>query len=860
MKNRMFRPLIALFSISLAILACSRFSILPVRTTPTAVNTQVKPTSTTAVKIITATPAPSPTALPAQVLESGPRIITGELAYTNNFFTAGVAEPEIILEDQGGFVTRDRNFLIPVQSQVIGQITSDFYTSPFSYSLTLPAEPDGTLHDVNHDNKTDTGVMVFAIAYWTNTWGDPYLERRDQGGGGWSTAYASTKVSDNRDFYLEVYGGKYLVYAPDDQQQFPAAFGADKKLFTEDDPILSLPAGWSVIDLDQNPFSIDRSENPTIDLLEPESAAMDDFSKLSYTEAFDKMVDKFKKEYAWTELKQIDWEAKSTEFRPRFEEAEKNKDAHAYALALRDFIWSIPDTHVGMSMDLLNNDFSADIEGGLGFAMRDTDDGKTIANFILAGGPADKAGMKWGAEILSLDGKPTTEVVDGTVPWSSPFSNPIVKRLQQLRYALRFKMDKGSVEVKFKNPEGSEQTADLEVVPEQDSFSFSSFRAGESPTELPVEYSVLPSGYGYIKVSSFFDNDVLSIQVWERAIRYFKANQVPGVILDMRVNGGGSGWLADQMAAYFFNSETTVGNTAYYNKGSGEFYMDPGDEAVMYPPPVDLQYDGPMAVLVGPSCASACEFFSYNMTVNNRAMIVGQYPTEGAGGSVEQFLMPENISTQITIGRAVDAQGNVHLEGKGVAPTVKVPVTADTLRQQADGVDVVLTAAEEALSQPQGVGVVPSAPPKIGDAAAVNEALNSGVKQLEEVAKEKYSADDLIKMDQTFTYTIALNKSQDLFWVWGWCAIDQNTLDQNLKDIQLDFSLAGDVVPLDQLQKLDYDSGSQKCTAYITVLSDWQAGENHLSTTATFTTPINDGSADYPAGKQVFDYTVYIKP
>ena len=857
MKNRLFQPLMALVTISAVLLACAQISFFPTRTTPTAVSTQVKPTVE---KAATSTPLPAAEATQIPALESGPKIITGKLTYTNSFFTAGVAEPEIILEDEGGFIMRDRNFLIPVQSQVIGQITSDFYTSPFTYSLALPAEPEGTLHDVNHDNKTDTGVMVFAVAYWTNTWGDPYLERRDQAGGGWSSAYASTKVSDNRDSYLEVYGGKYLVYAPDDKQQFPSAFGQDKKLFTADDPIMSIPAGWSVVDLDQVPFAIDRSENPTIDLLEPENAALDDFSSLSYTQAFDKMVDKFKKEYAWTELKGIDWDAKSAEFRPRFEEAEKNKDAHAYALALRDFFWSIPDTHVGVSLDLLNNDFTTETAGGLGFAMRETDDQKIVANFILGGGSAEKAGMKWGAEILELDGKPTADVIDAAVPWSSPFSNPIVKRLQQLRYALRFSLDKGTVEVKFKNPDSPEQTAKLAVVAERDSFNYSSFYAGQAPTALPVEFSVLPSGYGYIKVNSFLDNDVLSIQVWERAIRYFKDNKIPGVILDMRVNGGGSGWLADQMAAYFFSAETPVGNTAFYNRGSGEFYMDPGDETVMYPPEADLQFDGQVAVLVGPACASACEFFSYDMTINNRAMIVGQYPTEGAGGSVEDFLMPEKLNAQLTIGRAVDPQGNIHLEGKGVIPTVKVPVTLDTLRQEADGVDVVLAAAEEAIGQPQGVGVVPSAPPKIGDATAVNTALQNGTQQLEQLAKEQYSADELAKVDQTFTYTITLNQSKDLLWIWGWCAKDQNTLEQNLKNIQVDFSLERKTVSLDQLQQASYDSGGQKCIAYLTVLSDWQAGENHLSITATFTAPINDGTIDYPAGKQVFEYVVYVKP
>jgi hypothetical protein len=70
--------------------------------------------------------------------EGGAVSITGEVEYTNTFFTMGVAEPVIILEDQAGFVDRNENFLMPVESQTLGQITSDFFTSPFSYSIALP--------------------------------------------------------------------------------------------------------------------------------------------------------------------------------------------------------------------------------------------------------------------------------------------------------------------------------------------------------------------------------------------------------------------------------------------------------------------------------------------------------------------------------------------------------------------------------------------------------------------------------------------------------------------------------------------------------------------------------------------------
>ena len=205
------------------------------------------------------------------------------------------------------------------ESQVIGQITSDVFTSPFTYSLSLPIEPQASLRDVDQDGETDEGVMVYAIAYWTNTWGDPYLEQRDLQGGGWSTAYASTRIDPDPSAEGEVIGGTYLIFAPDDQQGFPSGFGDDGLLFTDDDPIVRLPQGYTVADLDTSPFTFDRSAEVTIDLIEGEQAALEDFSGLSYTEAFDAMIEMFRTRYAFTDYKQLDWDAISDEFRPRFE-------------------------------------------------------------------------------------------------------------------------------------------------------------------------------------------------------------------------------------------------------------------------------------------------------------------------------------------------------------------------------------------------------------------------------------------------------------------------------------------------------------------------------------------------------------
>src|SRR5690606_13974738 len=114
--------------------------------------------------------------------------------------------------------------------------------------------------------------------------------------------------------------------------------------------------------------------------------------------AFDAMIDLFRREYSFTDLKGIDWDAKIAEYRPRFEEAEANNDSLAYRRALRDFIWSIPDGH--LNAPFIREDFVEATSGGVGMAIRDVEDGSTIVNFVTPDSPADRAGIEVGAEIL----------------------------------------------------------------------------------------------------------------------------------------------------------------------------------------------------------------------------------------------------------------------------------------------------------------------------------------------------------------------------------------------------------------------------------------------------------------------------
>ncbi len=633
---------------------------------------------------------------PANVIndEGGPVEINGIVTYTNPFFTAGSAAPLIILEDQAGFVDRNESFLFPPESQALGQITSDFYTSPFTYSLALPVEPQGSLRDIDQDGQTDSGVMVFAIAYWENIWGDPFLEKRDQQGGGWSTAYASTVVSNNPETLREIVGGKYLIYALDEGQGFPSGFGADEKLFTADDPIVTIPQGYSVVNLDAEPFTFDRSHTQNIELFEPEGAALVDFSGQTYTQAFDSMIEKFRTEYAFNEFKHLDWDSVVRKYRPRFEEAERNGDTQAYLDSLADVIWSVPDGHVNVSpFGLFVDRVRTAVEGGLGFAIRETDSRESYVVFVTENSAAAQTGLQIGAQIISINGRPIADWITRVNPVSETYSTPHNLRLGQVRWATRFPLSTPPVTVEYINPGAGVQTTTLTVATEFDSFFYSPAKP-LTGWELPVEYTILDSGIVYVKVFSFFDNQLLSIQLWERMLRQLNEQGGAGLIIDMRENGGGSSFLADQMAAYFFSEEKVIGKRGAYNKDLGEFFFDPRSESIMYPPSADMQYLGPVAVLIGPDCASACERFAYNMTIEGRADVIGFYPTAGLGGGVEDFSMPGGVTIRITVVRSTDMNGNIHIEGTGVAPTLRIPITRETLFPTDD---VLLEAAESAI-------------------------------------------------------------------------------------------------------------------------------------------------------------------
>jgi len=856
------KKLLSIFLIiTLAILACS---IGGIENIPTVASdeTQAEPTMA---------PEPTPTAIPVEVdepeAEAKPEAIPlfadepvqliGNIEISNALILkVYFYERFVMLEDLTGFIQRDYEYSQPLAGQILGPVTVDEEAQEFTYLLNLPARPASPFNDVDNDGQADQGVQIWQIAMNANYIGDPFLGEEEAGS--WSSTYASTRTdSENK---REIYGGTILVWAADDQQEFPVGFGEDGLLFTADDPVAPIMAGYSIVNLDRDPFEFSKEQVADIPLYEGE-VTVNDYSEMGWLEAFEAMHTKVALEYPFTDLKGIDWEALYAEFAPRIEAAETAADETAYFLALRDYTWSIPDGHVGVSSGEIGSQmFNDETAGGYGFAISGLDDGRVIASLVLDEGPATDAGIEWGAEIISWNGQPVGEALAAVRPWSLPFSTEEAKIIQQYRYLLRSPLDT-AVTVTFLNPgEAAPVTTVITATAERESFSATSIYAGFDFNALPVEYELLPSGYGYIKINSLSDDINLIIRLWEWALEVMISNEVPALIIDLRQNSGGSP-LGTLFASYFVEERIDISRSYYYSEKSGEFetygppdYTEPDDA---------LYYDGQIGVLVGSACMSACEDVAYVLSQLEQTRVFGFYASNGMFGEVArgQYDLPGGYGFQAPTGMSKDMDGNIIIEATGVLPDVRVPLNEATVKAQfVDGEDLVLNFAIETIQQPLGAGITPAHSPTVGTIAEAEAAFQAQTNWLDDLVQEEYKDDELSQAGRVYTYTVALNKSQDLIWNTAWCTADEESFVDNWSKIEVEFALNGEIVPLENFAVLEGVFSDNHCRVYYTILSDWATGEHILSNTITFTAPLNDGltEEDYPAGTHVYEYHVFI--
>lgn len=465
----------------------------------------------------------------------------------------------------------------------------------------------------------------------------------------------------------------------------------------------------------------DKATDPRIGFEYPDPA---DYSALAWTDAFKAAHDKFSREYAFGDWKSVDWAGLSNRFLPRITKAQAAGDEKAYYLALHEYVCAIPDGHISLNAGngavptALGKELAG---GGFGMAVAELDDWRVIAAAIVPNGPADRAGIAAGAEIITWGGQPVRTAIGridvGAIPFKgltgavggeSPQATSEHYRLEQVRLLTRGPVGT-DVQAVFRNPgSAASRTATLTAVDDAgQGFSLLNF-ARRPDLSDQIDYRILPEGYGYVLVRMELDLSNPGgypkriFQKFQEAIASFVTAGVPGVIVDLRGNYGGSDQLAADMCGFFSTAPSFYEEQEYYDKRTGRFLRFTDDEHGLLPfvdhlsiIPQTPHFSGPVVVLVNPGTISSGEGPAMGIARLPQGRVIGFHGTNGSFGMVGGgIVMPGGYSIGYPYGRSVDKNGVVQLDSRngigGVAPNPRVPKTLENVLAYAAGTDVEL--------------------------------------------------------------------------------------------------------------------------------------------------------------------------
>lgn len=673
--------------------------------------------------------AQSPPAAPLTNDEGGPVRLTGGGRYTNVFEIDQIVEPVVVLLDQGGlYAYRNPAFVARPEGQVFGRFTSNFSPDSFAFQIDLPAEPKGQGYDVDQDGGNDPGVQIWTIAIRNNPLAEPFepsLLPLEQVNTPWLTSVLTRKPA-TPDEAPEPYSGTLLIYAPEAGQGFPAGLGDDGLLFTTDDPIVTVPPGYTVVNMDQTPFTFDRSREVNVFIPEDPNGATVSFADLNYKDAFNAFIDFMKERYAYTELHQIDWESWRSEYLPRVEQAQASGDALTYSKVYEEIATRTGDRHTSLPVPVTNTEsLLASLELGVGLdsdiqvrngalfvkpGVVELADGRVLVVNVTPDSSAAKAGIQPLAEIITVNNTPVGQQLESLAA-ESPAATPEARRLEALQQLFLLPPE-SSLTVTYRNPGKGENTVTLGTGPValEDLASLSDNLVDTLGSLPPLATTArqTPGGQtaGYLSWPDFL-NDQIKLPLLSEYFAGLQAGYPPGLIIDLRYNGGGSEWLMTYIFSYFFSPDFPARldllASSSFDVARNEFVTYPAlgipPQLPISAPSPETYYGGKVIILVSENCASACEFFAAWMKMYGRATIIGPHATAGAGGQVQQIQLPEGLVFNYTYSRQTDRQGNAYIEGIGVEPDVRVPLTQDYAAALANGQDPVLDFALARMDQ-----------------------------------------------------------------------------------------------------------------------------------------------------------------
>ena len=194
-----------------------------------------------------------------------------------------------------------------------------------------------------------------------------------------------------------------------------------------------------------------------------------------------------------------------------------------------------------------------------------------------------------------------------------------------------------------------------------------------------LEAKRLDDGIGYIRFTSFIETLEKKLSAAIDSMR-----DAPGLIIDLRGNGGGDDSVAIKLANHLFDRPTQLMITRT-RKGESKYYRAR---------PTEHPYLGPVAILIDEGSASASEQLTAGLQELGRAYVIGK-KTKGEDMDAEAVKLPTGAYFVYAEGEPRTPKGVV-IEGRGVIPDLEVSLTRAELLK---GNDAQLSAAIQYIKE-----------------------------------------------------------------------------------------------------------------------------------------------------------------
>ncbi len=410
---------------------------------------------------------------------------------------------------------------------------------------------------------------------------------------------------------------------------------------------------------------------PQIPSVASEPSAKQRLTAKDRKDVFEKVWKEIHDHYYDASYNGVDWNEVHRRYAPLVETTKK--DLEFYAL-MNQMTSELHDAHTRFNSPEQWKNFRRQQGVTVGFSVDDVD-GKTAVTNVIPGTDAARAGIEQGMVVLRVDDAPVAERIAEIEKKRQPSSSERATRWFIYNRVFAGPADT-PVKVALQRGDGSV----FEVSVRRQIYS----AAPEVTTH------VLPSGNVYIRFDGF-QHPIT--KEFRQALQKFR--DAPGLIVDLRRNGGGDLAVLLPIAGYFFGKKTLFAKDSTRTGKPLSSYVG------LFKLPLQLYvgrageqiYSGPVVVLVDAHSASSSEVFAAGMQDTLRAKVIGSQSCGCVLGIAKPRVMKGGGVLEMSEVLWFSPKGR-KLEGTGIIPDkIVMPSVADLQRRR----DPVLAEADKSL-------------------------------------------------------------------------------------------------------------------------------------------------------------------